>query len=291
MFRWNVEASSQSGERELIGNLTTKVLFAALYAVSMCSAAHAQQLNDQVSHQTERIIRVLSYNIHHGAGTDGRLELERIAKVIRESEADIVALQEVDNACKRSQGVDQAEWLAKRLKMNHAFGANIELQGGHYGNAVLSRFKILDSKNHLLPNVKNGEQRGVLLASIEFRASQKPLVIFATHFDHRRDSKERIQSANAINAMLEDSNEPRLLAGDFNAFRSSETIKTLEQKWRHTSAKELATVPVSNPTRQIDFIFHRLDSSWKIVETKVIDESVASDHRAILAVLEWSPTR
>ena len=66
-------------------------------------------LASSVNAQDEtRDLRVLSYNIHHGEGTDGKLDLKRIAKLIRDSKADLVALQEVDKKVSRSQGVDQA---------------------------------------------------------------------------------------------------------------------------------------------------------------------------------------
>ena len=54
-----------------------------------------------------RAVRVLTYNIHHGEGMDGKIDLERIAAVIKRLEPDVVALQEVDVKTTRSQGVDQ----------------------------------------------------------------------------------------------------------------------------------------------------------------------------------------
>jgi len=78
---------------------------------------------------------VLTYNIHHGEGVDGKLDLVRIAKVIQEVEPDIVALQEVDQNAGRSGQVDQAAELGRLTKMRSVFGGNIALQGGEYGNA------------------------------------------------------------------------------------------------------------------------------------------------------------
>src|SRR5690606_4366306 len=98
-------------------------------------------------------LRVLSYNIHHAEGVDGKLDLERIAEVIRAAKPDLVALQEVDRNARRTGSVDQPAELARLTEMQVVFGSNIELQGGHYGNAVLSRFPIASERNHLLPNV------------------------------------------------------------------------------------------------------------------------------------------
>jgi endonuclease/exonuclease/phosphatase family metal-dependent hydrolase len=233
---------------------------------------------------------LLSYNIHHGEGVDGKLDLERIAGVIRAVEPDLVALQEVDRKVKRSDAVDQPAELARLTKMQVVFGANIELQGGHYGNAVLSRLPIVRHKNHLLPNVEASEQRGVLEVEVELKSADERLLLFATHLDYRADNRERLASARAINELaLAHTRQPALLAGDLNDTPDSKTLAELAQQWTSASEKPLATVPVHRPTRQIDFLLYRPDDRWKVVEVKVLDEAVASDHRAIFAVLELSP--
>ncbi|MEZ6125818.1 MAG: endonuclease/exonuclease/phosphatase family protein [Planctomycetaceae bacterium] len=104
-------------------------------------------------------LRVLSYNIHHGEGVDRKLDLQRIADVILSVRPDLVALQEVDRNATRTGGVDQPAELARLTRMHVVFGANIELQGGHYGNAVLSRHPIARLRNHLLPNIDDSERR------------------------------------------------------------------------------------------------------------------------------------
>jgi endonuclease/exonuclease/phosphatase family metal-dependent hydrolase len=125
-------------------------------------------------------LRVLSYNIHHAEGVDRKLDVERIARVILSVKPDLVALQEVDQKVKRSQGIDQPAELARLTKMQVVFGANIELQGGHYGNALLSRFPIARHKNHLLPNIDASEQRGVIEAEITLPDSKQSLLLLAT---------------------------------------------------------------------------------------------------------------
>jgi len=81
-------------------------------------------------------LRLVSYNIHHGQGLDGKLDLVRIARVIKKHQPDFVALQEVDNKASRSGKVDQAAELAKLLGMKHVLGKCINLGGGGYGNAI-----------------------------------------------------------------------------------------------------------------------------------------------------------
>ncbi|WP_442505306.1 endonuclease/exonuclease/phosphatase family protein [Novipirellula sp. SH528] len=236
-------------------------------------------------------LRFLSYNIHHAEGVDGKLDLQRIANVIRSVKPDFVALQEVDQNVKRSASMDQPSVLARLTEMNGVFGANIPLQGGHYGNVLLSRFPILKHENHLLPNVDDGEQRGFIEAEIEVPGIREPLLIMATHFDHRRDERERVASADAINLRVsEQSTRLALLAGDMNAVPTSETMTRLATMWTSVSESPMPTIPVANPVRQIDFILCRPHDRWKVIEVTVLDESVASDHRAIFAVLElYSP--
>ncbi|QDV69096.1 Endonuclease/Exonuclease/phosphatase family protein [Rosistilla carotiformis] len=232
-------------------------------------------------------LRVLSYNIHHGAGVDSKLDLQRIADVILSVKPDVVALQEVDKNVKRSGDVDQPAELARLTKMNVVFGANIDLQGGHYGNAILSRFPIIRHENHRLPNIDDGEQRGMIEAEIALPKSNQPLRLLATHLDHRPDQRERLASATFINERLDGHPQlPALLAGDMNARPDSETLRRLQAKWTSANQTPMATYPVTQPTIQIDYILHSPAIRWKIIEFKVLDEAVASDHRAIFAVLE-----
>lgn len=246
--------------------------------VASCSAVSAEPIR----------LRVLSYNIHHGEGVDAKLDLSRIANVIRSVQPDLVALQEVDQNAKRSGVVDQPEELGRLTKMNVVFGANIELQGGHYGNAILSRFPIAKHVNHRLPNLDNGEQRGVLAAEISVPKLAGELMLLVTHFDHRRSDEERIQSAQAVNVLVKEDSRPALLMGDLNDVIGSEPLGRLNELWTITNVNAMPTIPVAQPSSQIDFILFRPAERWRVIETRVLDESVASDHRAIFSVLDLS---
>ena len=232
-----------------------------------------------------RTLRVLSYNIHHGEGTDGKLDLERIARLILDSKADLVALQEVDKKVGRSQGVDQAAELAKLTKMHFVFGKNISFGGGDYGNAVLSRFSIQESQNRHLPNVNKGEQRGALTLRVQVPGWKTPLLFTSTHWDHRREVEEREQSAKVLVEMATDTEMPQLLAGDLNTVVGSRALELLCASWTLANDKPLPTFPVSNPTKQIDFILGNKSYRWIFEQTRVLDEAIASDHRAILTVV------
>ena len=261
-------------------------LQAVLATLSLMSAVSTAKADEPTQ------LRVLSYNIHHAEGVDQKLDLERIANVILSVKPDIVALQEVDKKATRSGSVDQSTELSRLTRMNVAFGANIPLQGGHYGNVVLSRFPIASHKNHLLPNIDNGEQRGVIAAEIDIPKLSQPLLLLASHLDHRRDGRERIASAKAINQMLgQNSSQAALLAGDLNDVIGSETLREFDSMWTRVNAESLPTIPVASPERQIDFIMFLPLERWRVIEVKVLDEAVASDHRAILAVLELASAK
>ena len=235
-------------------------------------------------------LRVLSYNIHHGEGVDRKLDLERIARIIRSVEPDLVALQEVDRKATRSRSIDQPAELARLTGMPVVFGSNIPLQGGNYGNAVLSRLPIVRHKNHLLPSLDAGEQRGVLELEIDLPDRDQTLWFFATHLDYRSKDAERLASARQIAELVaRHPDRPALLAGDLNDVPQSAVLAEFEKLWRRSNQEPLPTIPVDKPTRQIDFVLFRPVDRWKVLETKVLDEPVASDHRPILAVLELAP--
>ena len=97
-------------------------------------------------------------------------------------------------------------------------------------------------------------------------------------------------SAKVINELVNKyPTRPAILAGDLNATPESKTLREFESIWTRANEKPMATVPVNQPTKQIDFILYRPEDRWKVVEVKVLDEAVASDHRAIFAILELQP--
>lgn len=109
-------------------------LVIAFVCMWCCSATFAQD-----APAPALTLRVLSYNIHHGRGTDNQVDLARIAKVISDSQADLVALQEVDHGTRRTGGVDQTSELGRLTGMHSQFCKQIDYDDGEYGQALLSR--------------------------------------------------------------------------------------------------------------------------------------------------------
>jgi endonuclease/exonuclease/phosphatase family metal-dependent hydrolase len=231
-------------------------------------------------------IRVITYNIHHGEGTDGKIDLERIAKLLVAEKPDLVAVNEVDQGTNRTHRIDMPAELARLTGMKAIFEKNIDHDGGKYGNAVLSRLPVRRHENHKLPSNYEGEQRGVLEVELGEEADQDTLLFLATHFDYRPDDDERMKSVQKVEEIMADrADEFAILAGDLNANPDSRVLKALTKNWLRTNPEELPTFPSAKPEKQIDYILARPAQRWSVVEIRVLDEAVASDHRGMIAVL------
>ena len=236
-------------------------------------------------------IRVVTYNIHHGEGTDRAFDLPRIAKRMLAERPDIIALQEVDQKTRRASGLDQPAELARLTGMQVVFGRNIDYDGGGYGTAVLTSLPIRSSesvklKSYYPPTAENPEQRGVQV--IELGENGKTELLFlCTHLDFRPADDERMNSAVTINELVnKHADTPALIAGDFNATPDSRPIREFEKKWRIAGDDAaILTFPSEKPNRRIDYVMYRPTDKWKVEEVRVLDEPVASDHRPVLAVL------
>lgn len=227
-----------------------------------------------------KTLRVLTYNIHIGIGKDNKLDLERTARVISEQKPDMVALQEVDKKTHRTRKVDQAEELARLTKMNVVFGKTIDHQGGEYGIAILSRFPIKEHQMTQLPEQEDLEERGVLSTTIEI-GEKTSLRFLCTHFCHKSE-KRRVLQAKKINELFAGDDIPSILCGDMNAEPHSPSLDILYQSWEDAT-DATSTFPGD---RKIDYILYRPKKSFKVVETKVIDDKITSDHSPVLSILE-----
>ena len=232
-------------------------------------------------------LRVLTYNIHHGEGTDGKIDLPRLAKVIAAAEPDFVALQEVDDRCKRSGGVDQTAELARLTKLHGRFGKAIDYDGGGYGQAILSRFPLPEVSVHLLPGVPDRERRVAVAARVRV-GDGGPEVTFATTHLHHLRADFREQQAEELNRMFGATGGPVILAGDLNATPEAKPLDVLKAKWTVAVPQE-GTYPSGKPTKVIDYVLARPGGRFRVIETRVIDEPTASDHRPVLVVVELRP--
>ena len=241
-------------------------------------------------------LRVLSYNIHHGRGVDEKLSLQRIASVIRQADADVVALQEVDQGCGRSDRALQVPELEKLTGYYGAFGKAIDFDGGEYGQAILSRWPIHQTAIHQLPNEQqtNGSMREQRIVFEAIVSSEIGTIRFlGTHLDHAKEDL-REKQALAVDGLLDRVSFPEansvatVLAGDFNDVPKSKVLRCFDKRWLIDPGKEsleLATYPSQSPRTRIDYV--AVDRSGKLVldALEVLPEPIASDHRPVLAEL------
>lgn len=234
------------------------------------------------------MLRVVSSNIRHGVGMDGKLDLERAAGVLRRLEPDLVALQEVDENCRRSGGVDQAAALGKALGMEHRFGEFMAYDGGRYGLAVLSRFPIKATRRHELP--RGAEPRCALEVEVEVPGLGQPVSFTCVHNDWTKEEL-RVAQMRALVAALGE-RRPAIVAGDYNGEPGSESLAVLAEAGWRILAKDGArganpTWPADAPTQEIDHVAERGLPEYS-VSHDVVAEKVASDHRPILAVFTFA---
>jgi endonuclease/exonuclease/phosphatase family metal-dependent hydrolase len=231
--------------------------------------------------------RVLTYNIHHGEGMDGRFDLERVASVMKSAQPDLIALQEVDVSTARAGGVNQLAALARLMDMHAEFGRAMNYDGGGYGVAVLSRWPILAVENDPLPFAPEREPRTALTVQLR-PGPDGPLVRFtSTHFDQGREQETRLEEATRLNELLTREGPPAILGGDLNARPGTGAITIIEEQWTNALAQDLE--PTGRPGFiRGDYVLYRPTACWRVIQGTVLDDRVASDHRPVLAVLEWT---
>jgi endonuclease/exonuclease/phosphatase family metal-dependent hydrolase len=237
-------------------------------------------------------LRVLSFNIYHGATMKGDFDLDLISEVIKAANPDFVALQEVDFMTRRAKGYDLATELGWRTGRASLFGRAMYYNDGEYGEGILSRYSFIASRNLPLPYTGNNEPRAALVVTSVLPLGDT-IVFIGTHFDHTGNETDRILQAGMINELLSSIRYPVILAGDLNAVPGSTPINILEEFWGSTYDMEAPepTFPSSAPERKIDYIMFYPKDRWKVISTSVINNAVASDHCAYFVMLELLPTR
>ena len=241
----------------------------------------------QESVDSSRIVRVLSFNILHGATMKGDFDLEQIARVIRQAEPDLVAMQEVDFFTRRARHMDLATELGLLTGMAPLFGRAMYFDGGEYGEGILSRYSFLSTRNHALPAQEGHEPRSALEVGVILKSGDT-IAFVGTHFDHQGEV-DRINQAVKVRESLAGVELPVLLAGDLNATPESRTMEILFSDMNPSSTDMAPTIPSDGPRAKIDYILYGPPDRWRVLESRVICDSVASDHCAFLSVLELLP--
>ena len=243
-------------------------------------------------------LRVMTYNKYGARATSpaNAADLDAIAEVIRRQNPDFVTLNEVDVFTNRTgKDVHQARDLAEKLGMEWHFSKAIDRDGGEYGDAVLSKYPILEKRSYRLPCAAEqpGEDRS--LCVIRVQIDGKDLYVASTHLDHLSGDASRLVQATEIRRIRDTELEGDLiLCGDLNAIPSSNVIATMTSFLTNTGPIDQYTFPSDDPSRKIDYIMYAPIEHFGVQNCQVVsrgDQQVggvdASDHRPVIADIRF----
>lgn len=240
-------------------------------------------------------LRVLSYNIHKCiGGVDRRYEPSRIVEVIRKLDADVVMLQEVDAGVKRSNGDRQVELLGDELGLRyHTWFPNVDVRGGgQYGNAILSRYPLIESSNIDL-TLRFKKRRSVLHGVLRVRHDEmdRTVHVFNMHLGlaryERKRQLEMFLGSHPFAHLHHDT--PVVVGGDFNDVYGGLGELLAPSGFRGIARRPL-TFPAWGPLRALDAIFVR--GAMELQGLSRCDSDLArraSDHRPLIAEVKLQP--
>lgn len=242
------------------------------------------------------MIRICTYNVHSCIGVDGVVSPTRIAEVVAETGADVVALQELDVGRRRTGGTDQAAAIALALGMDVHFHPAVRLVEEAYGDAVLATLPTRLVKAAALPGAsprrRFQEPRGALWVEVE--ADGGRLQVINTHLGLLPGDQACQVEALLGAAWLDHPacTDPVLLVGDFNAPTRTRTYRrlagTLADTQRAGGGRPTPTFPGRFPLMCLDHAFLR--GGLRVAGTRVVDTPLArlaSDHLPLVIDVEF----
>ena len=243
-----------------------------LKSVLLCAVLLLPLTGRAQSIEKNYLKRIMTYNIHGVRGMDEKIDYDRTAKVIKDQDADFVAIQELDSACTRSAGAYQLEELAKLTLLYPTFGPSIDFQGGKYGIGILSKEKPLKTWRIALPGK---EPRSLLLAEFD------NVVFCCTHL--ALEEENRLKDMDIILSELRKCTKPVVICGDWNDVPESKLLQKVKTELNILSNTDTKTFPASKPDETIDYI--AASKGVIRLSCKVLKEPVASDHNPIVVDL------
>ena len=221
-------------------------------------------------------LTVATYNIHDAIGVDGQFAPARIAAVLAELDADVIALQEVGS---HATGTDVLAYLRDATGYIAVAGRTRLRSTGEYGNCLLTRFPVQETTRIDL-TFKRREARGALDVLLECEGA--PLRVIATHLG-LRPSERRMQIQQLLRVLETQTPVPTVLMGDLNEwFLWGRPLRWLHTHFEKTPAA--ATFPASAPVFALDRIWIEpralLERVWVHISPLA---RVASDHLPLVA--------
>ncbi len=257
-------------------SLTKRLLLCTALWLAACLCLKAQPQSDA---QRTNTVRIMSYNIHHGAGMDDSTSIGRLADVICRHQPEVVAVQEADSANHRSGGRYNLGDLAAEALYYPTFAPAIPFGGGKYGVGILSREKPLAVRHIPLPG---SEEKRVMLVA-EFQR----YVVACVHLS--LTEADRMASAALIRCEAARYKKPFLLAGDWNDTPESAFVKEMAKDFQLLNTPKQFTYPADKPDRCIDYIalYKPTAHELAVKSASVPNEPAASDHRPVVATLQF----
>jgi endonuclease/exonuclease/phosphatase family metal-dependent hydrolase len=239
------------------------------------------------------LVRVLQFNIHAGLSRYGGLGIAQIAAEIRAARPDLVSLNEVDSGTTRSDRIDEPAYLARATGLHAVYGPNLlRYDGGRFGNAVLSRFPIVDHRNIRLPRQGHSEPRGLLRTTV--RIGRRDVSFYSVHLSqgHLRGAAQRARQADAVAQIIRSNGRPTIVSGDLNS-RPGDLPERILRQYLIDAQQQAGTgsgdtVPEGDPLHRIDYVLYDNDFAAVPGETQVLP-SASSDHRMLLTELVLRP--
>jgi len=224
-------------------------------------------------------LRVMTYNIQGHAAKGRKDHLPKLAEVIAAAAPDVVGLQEVHCRTKASS-VHQGEQLAELTGMDLVFGKSCAMDGGDYGNAVLTRGKV--KHTHVYPLPGSGEPRSLLQADIEINGSA--ITFNVTHLAAwgRLLRVARLTQIAELGDITARGSLPHVLVGDFNVAPGAEEMRVLLSRGHLRTCGEPGEVTFPMTRQRLDYVF--CDPRLELVGSEVIRRG-PSDHWPIVADL------
>ncbi len=228
--------------------------------------------------EERRCCQVASYNIHQGIGIDGRLDTGRIAGIIGEMGVDIVGLQEVKAPFGLERDTMQLDFLSEATGLRAIGGPTIERHDGFYGNALLTRCRIMEVRRFDL-SYSRRESRGLL--DVELETGRGLLRVMVTHLG-LLPAERRFQVRKLLRILEISPVQPAIVLGDLNEwFLLGRPARWLHRYFGRTPAPR--TFPAFYPLFSLDRILARpAKALMEVSVMKTPATRVASDHLPLL---------
>jgi endonuclease/exonuclease/phosphatase family metal-dependent hydrolase len=224
-----------------------------------------------------------------------RSNLDDIAKFLRRSNADLVALQEADKPSRWSGGFDHVAYLAEQAGYKYYVHAeHAQLWMGNYGTAVLSRWPITEAMGLTYPDSPPTASKGFTLAQIEWHnpklgTAPVTLDVISVHLDFSRKSV-RLQQIDELAEVMEKRAGPIILMGDFNS-------EWLAEEYLVENTRETSRLHVYEPASENLSTYKAQRLDWIMLSRRLgftryrVEPELLSDHMAVVAEIHWKETQ